>query len=417
MASGLIRCGHCGQANRVPAAAAGTPRCGKCHQPLPWIADADDTTFGEVAEAAKIPVLVDLWAPWCGPCRMVSPALEQLARDLAGKVKLVKVNVDTSPQISQRFGPRPSRPLGPELNVRAGCGACAGGSMCGRAPAPRSAKPGPRSSRPLLVPSGPGRPSRRRRLTAVPGRRSPRRRPGALSPAVLRLAPPCPPPAGHRDGRQSPLRVRAVPVPPPPPPATSATGMMSMPSFSYAVPNARRTDRFSAAFAKMFSTSISSASSSCLACPGGVADALLHRAPATGHGDASRCPACQGHPASILPRPAAGTSTGHRRWSRHRTTAKAAGTRHGNRLPGASISILSAERRLGAQDGRLAVAVYTRTDRPIQRIGVSPGASAWPHHSFLALHTRAVCKIAGGTISDIRSLDMTTAKPATAGVR
>jgi len=71
---------------------------------LPWIADADDATFGEVAEAAKIPVVVDLWAPWCGPCRMVSPALEHLARDLAGKVKLVKVNVDTSPQVSQRFG-------------------------------------------------------------------------------------------------------------------------------------------------------------------------------------------------------------------------------------------------------------------------------------------------------------------------
>ena len=56
MTSGPIRCGHCGQANRVPAAAAGTPRCGKCHQPLPWIADADDTTFAEIAEAAKIPV-------------------------------------------------------------------------------------------------------------------------------------------------------------------------------------------------------------------------------------------------------------------------------------------------------------------------------------------------------------------------
>jgi thioredoxin 2 len=104
MASAVIRCAHCGQANRVPTAAAGTPRCGKCHQPLPWIADADDATFGDIADAAKIPVIVDLWAPWCGPCRAVSPALEQLARDLAGRVKLVKVNVDTSPQISQRFG-------------------------------------------------------------------------------------------------------------------------------------------------------------------------------------------------------------------------------------------------------------------------------------------------------------------------
>src|SRR6201981_204897 len=103
MASDLVRCAHCGQANRVPAAGGGTRACGKCHQPLPWIADADDTTFGDVAEAAKIPVIVDLWAPWCGPCRRVSPALEQLARDLAGRVKLVKVNVDVSPQISRRF--------------------------------------------------------------------------------------------------------------------------------------------------------------------------------------------------------------------------------------------------------------------------------------------------------------------------
>jgi thioredoxin 2 len=104
MASEVVKCDHCGQANRVPAQAAGTPRCAKCHEPLPWIADADDATFAEVADAARIPVVVDLWAPWCGPCRMVSPALEQLAHDLAGKVKLVKVNVDNSPRLSQRFG-------------------------------------------------------------------------------------------------------------------------------------------------------------------------------------------------------------------------------------------------------------------------------------------------------------------------
>src|SRR5215472_549533 len=101
--NGLVWCGHCGQMNLVPAAAAGTPRCGKCHRQLPWITGADDATFGEVAEGARIPVLVDLWAPWSGPDRMVSPVLDQLARDLAGQVKLVKVNVDVSPQVSQRF--------------------------------------------------------------------------------------------------------------------------------------------------------------------------------------------------------------------------------------------------------------------------------------------------------------------------
>jgi thioredoxin 2 len=100
----LIRCPNCGRRNRVPAAAAGTPRCGHCHQPLPWIVDAGDDTFAEIAEAASVPVIVDLWAPWCGPCRMVSPALAQLATEMAGRVKLVKVNVDDSPKLQQRFG-------------------------------------------------------------------------------------------------------------------------------------------------------------------------------------------------------------------------------------------------------------------------------------------------------------------------
>src|ERR1700759_459615 len=103
MSAELIRCRHCGRRNRVPAVAAGVPRCGNCRQPLPWIPDADDTTFAEVAEVASLPVVVDLWAPWCGPCRMVSPALEEVATDLAGRIKLVKVNVDTSPKLQQRF--------------------------------------------------------------------------------------------------------------------------------------------------------------------------------------------------------------------------------------------------------------------------------------------------------------------------
>jgi thioredoxin 2 len=99
-----IRCPNCGRRNRVPAAAAGTPRCGNCHQPLPWIVDAGDDAFAEIAEAASVPVIVDLWAPWCGPCRMVSPALAQVATEMAGRVKLVKVNVDDSPKLQQRFG-------------------------------------------------------------------------------------------------------------------------------------------------------------------------------------------------------------------------------------------------------------------------------------------------------------------------
>jgi len=104
MDADLIRCPNCGRKNRVPAVAAGTPRCGNCHRPLPWIVDAGDDTFTEVAEKATVPVVVDLWAPWCGPCRMVSPALAQVATELAGRIKLVKVNVDESPRLQQRFG-------------------------------------------------------------------------------------------------------------------------------------------------------------------------------------------------------------------------------------------------------------------------------------------------------------------------
>ncbi|MEU2161341.1 thioredoxin [Streptomyces chengbuensis] len=101
--SRTVVCAACGRGNRVPAAADGRPRCGSCASPLPWIADAGDADFEEVAEKAAPVVLVDLWATWCGPCRTVGPALEQVARELAGRIKLVKVDVDQAPRIAQKF--------------------------------------------------------------------------------------------------------------------------------------------------------------------------------------------------------------------------------------------------------------------------------------------------------------------------
>ena len=102
----IVKCPNCGKGNRVPAVAKGAPHCGNCGVALPWIADSGEQDFSEAALKSTLPVLVDFWAPWCGPCRMVSPALEQIANEQAGKLKLIKVNTDDAPALSQQYGVR-----------------------------------------------------------------------------------------------------------------------------------------------------------------------------------------------------------------------------------------------------------------------------------------------------------------------
>lgn len=100
----VTACPACGAQNRLAAAAPGAPHCARCQAPLPWLVEATDENFASAVAGASLPVLLDLWAPWCPPCRLIAPTVERSAERFAGRLKVAKLNVDESPATSQRFG-------------------------------------------------------------------------------------------------------------------------------------------------------------------------------------------------------------------------------------------------------------------------------------------------------------------------
>jgi thioredoxin 2 len=107
----IVKCSRCHTKNRVPAKKmADRPICGKCGAPLPGtssqgrVVEVTDRSFGEEVLSFAGPVLVDCWAPWCGPCRMVAPVLEQMAMEYAGRLKIAKLNVDDNPMTASKYG-------------------------------------------------------------------------------------------------------------------------------------------------------------------------------------------------------------------------------------------------------------------------------------------------------------------------
>ncbi len=100
--SDVAKCTGCGAKNRLAPHPDKIPICGRCSEPLPCLVSADDTTL-DAELASPLPVLLDLWAPWCQPCLIMAPALEDLARDFAGRLKVVKVDVQKNLATHSRF--------------------------------------------------------------------------------------------------------------------------------------------------------------------------------------------------------------------------------------------------------------------------------------------------------------------------
>jgi thioredoxin 2 len=101
-ADAIVRCPNCGAKNRVRPDAERVPRCAKCKTLLPWITAANLSSFEDEVRA-PVPVVVDFWASWCDPCRMIKPALHRLAHEHAGQLKVVEVDIDEQPELAQRF--------------------------------------------------------------------------------------------------------------------------------------------------------------------------------------------------------------------------------------------------------------------------------------------------------------------------
>ena len=106
----VVACSNCGAKNRVSldSALQKQPVCGKCRADLPAPAVdpvvVTDANFSQVVEKSPVPVLLDLWAAWCGPCRMIAPTIEMLARELAGMVLVGKLDVDANQRTAAKFG-------------------------------------------------------------------------------------------------------------------------------------------------------------------------------------------------------------------------------------------------------------------------------------------------------------------------